>query len=323
MTLRAQAAIAIAGCLLATGAEAIEKLNLPSFTPEDYAAILNGTYRTSPVQIDGYLSHPRPGTRLPAVIIIPGSGGYAEWMQTTVAKPLNDAGIATLLIDSFAGRGVKETASDQGRVPMAASVMDGFQALAFLTRRSDIESARVGITGFSRGGVAAMFTAEQRLQKAVAPRGPTFAAHVPFYPGCSTQWMNPQPGAAPVLFMLGGKDEMTPAPICIAYATRLNSLGGRISHRLYPDAHHAWTADYEPRRTNAQVFGDCDLQIEDDGQIRDMKSGATTRDGWKAFAAQVMQSCGSRGATVGANAAAREAAVADMVSFFRVALKAP
>lgn len=51
-----------------------------------------------------------------------------------------------------------------------------------------------------------------------------------------------------------------------------------------------------------------------------MKSGATTREGWKAFVAAVVRSCGGRGATSGANAEARAAATADMVAFFTEAL---
>lgn len=301
-------------------AGAIEAIEITSFTPEDYAEIIAGRYREKPARIHGYLSHPQSGTTAPAVIIVPGSGGYAEWMQTTIARPLNDIGIATLIVDSFAGRGVKETSTDQSRVPMSASIMDGFQALQLLAKRSDIDASRIGITGFSRGGVVSMFTAERRLQTAVLPQGLQFAAHLPFYPGCSTQWMNPQPVAAPIMFLLGEKDDMTPAPICIAYAERLRKLGGQISYKVYPGAYHAWTADYAPVKTNAQTFGNCDLQIEDDGQIKDMKSGATTRDGWKTFASKVMQSCGGRGAMAGANHEAREMAIRDMVAFFRQSL---
>jgi len=299
---------------------AAERVEFESFTPDDYAEMLSGAYRAKPVGLQGYLMHPQPGTKVPAVVIVPGSGGYAEWMQTTIAKPLNDAGIATLIVDSFAGRGVKETGSDQGRVPMAASVMDGFQALKLLAKRHDIEPTRIGVTGFSRGGVASMFTAERRLQQAVNPQGPQFAAHLPFYPGCSTQWMNPQPAQAPIKFLLGEKDDVTPAAICVAYAERLRERGAKASYQIYPNANHAFTADYAPRRTNVQTFGNCDLRIEDDGQIRDMKSSATTREGWNTFVANVIRSCGGRGATAGGNAEARAAATTDMVVFFTEAL---
>ncbi|MEL3891006.1 dienelactone hydrolase family protein [Ferrovibrio sp. MS7] len=295
----------------------VEVLAFGSFTPQDYAEIINGSYRQSPVELQGHLSRPdNAAASVPAVVIIPGSGGYAQWMQDTVAEPLNRIGIATLIVDSFAGRGVKETARDQGRVPMAASVLDGFQALALLARQPGIDARRIGITGFSRGGVAALFTAERRLADAL-PGQPRFAAHLPFYPGCSTQWDNPRPSAAPLLLLLGARDDYTPAANCLGYAVRLRVAGADIRTRLYDSAGHAWMADYPARRSNVQTFGECDLRIEDDGQIRDAKSGASSREGWKEFAARVMASCGGIGATVGADAEARVAATADMLDFFR------
>ncbi len=324
MTERTSIVAAILGASLLTltlDAHSVEKLSFDSFTPDDYAEIISGAYRGKPAGLHGFLEHPKPGSRLPAVVIVPGSGGYAEWMQATVAKPLNDAGIATLIVDSFTGRGVRETATDQGRVPMAASVMDAFQALALLAQRADIDPTRIGVTGFSRGGTVSMFTAEQRLMKAALPKGPHFAAHLPFYPGCSTQWLSPQPGHAPIRFLLGAEDRYTPAQLCIDYAARLRDRGATADHRVYEGAHHAWMADYALNfGKSIQTFGDCDLKIEDDGGIRDMKSGATTREGWKAFATKVVQSCAGRGALVGADPAARAAATADMIAFFRATL---
>lgn len=304
---------------------AVERINFTSYNPQDYAAILDGSYRQRSASLQGYLSKPAQGQgKLPAVIIIPDSGGFAPWLQTTLAEVLNEAGIATFVIDSFAGRGIGEVATDQARVPMAASVMDGFSALQALAARPDIDSARIGITGLSRGGVVSMFTAERRLVDKVLAEGPRFAAHLPFYPGCSTQWMNPTPTAAPMRFLLGEKDTYTPAANCIRYAERLKSLGAPVDYVVYPGATHAWMSDFDVRNSPyAQTFGECDLQIQDDGEVRDMKSGATTREGWREFVGKVVRSCGGRGATVGAHPSSRKAAQADMLEFFKQHLLRP
>lgn len=265
------------GILMSAGplrAMAVEKISFDSFTPDDYAEMINGAYRAKPVQLHGFLVQPRAGERRPAVVIIPGSGGYAAWMQVSVAKPLNDLGIATFTVDSFAGRGVKETATDQARVPMSASVMDAFQALAMPAQRPDIDAARIGVTGFSRGGTVAMFAAEERLASAIHPDGRRFAAHLPFYPGCSTQWLLPQPGKAPIRFLLGAEDQYTPARNCIDYIARLREHGAIADYKIYEGAHHAWMADYAPTfGKSLQTFGNCDMKIESDGQIRDMIFG--------------------------------------------------
>lgn len=316
------ALLSLCACATAGGPSPGQRVNFVSYDPEDYAAIIDGSYRQTSARIHGYLSIPAGASgKVPAVVIIPGSGGYFDWMFTNIAQPLNEAEIATFIVDSFTGRGVTETSTDQGRVSMAASIMDGFSALKLLADRPEIDPERIGITGFSRGGVASMFTLESRLQNAVFPTGPRFAAHVPFYPGCSTQWQQPLPTKAPILFLLGGKDDMTPAPICTRYAERLKAAGARVDYKIYPDAYHAWVSNFRPVKVNALTFGNCDLQIRPDGIIIDAKTGADSSKGWRAFADEVTRTCAGRGAMVGENPEARRQAVADMVSFFRTALQ--
>jgi dienelactone hydrolase len=306
----------------ATGALAAEKIEFQTYTPQDYAEILNGQYKKTSITIQGYLSKPKIDGKVPVVVIIPGSGGYKETMQKTLAQPLNDAGIATFIIDSFTARGVNETGSNQGTVPMSASVMDGFQALNYLASRPDIDARHIGVTGFSRGGVVSMFTNEKRLQGAINPDGPLFAAHLPVYPGCSTQWMDPQPGTAPMQFLMGEKDDLTPAYICTKYIDKLTSKGGKVTSIIYSGVHHNWFSD-KAVATNSTIqnYGRCDLKIEDSGQIKDMKSGATTINGWSQFVNQVMQSCGFKGATLGANLNAQNESIKDMTKFFATTLK--
>lgn len=307
---------------LAGPAAAADRIDFQSHTPQDYAAILDGRYKQSPVTLHGHFSRPPSGSRWPAVVVVPDSGGHSPWLQTTIADALNAAGIAAFVIDSFAGRGVGETATDQGRVPMSASVFDAYAALAYLAGRPDVDAARIGVTGFSRGGVAAMFTAERRLTQAVRGDAPGFAAHLPFYPGCSTVWMNPTPTPAPVQFMLGEKDDYTPAANCIRLVEQLKAAGGQASYKVLFGARHSFMSNTPPRMSpQAQTYGNCDLRIQDDGQIRDMISGATTQEGWRPFVAKVMQSCGGRGASVGGDDRSREAGVADMVAFFRQHLR--
>ena len=137
---------------LSASAQTPEKITIKSHTPQDYADIFSGRYKQAPVDISGFLTLPVGRGKFPAVVIVPGSGGYQQWMQDSFAKQLNEAGIATLIVDGFTGRGVKETGSNQGTVPMAASVIDGFAALQALSKRPEIDVKRVGVTGFSRGG---------------------------------------------------------------------------------------------------------------------------------------------------------------------------
>ena len=129
-------------------AQTPEKIVVRTYTPQDYADIFSGRYRQTPVDIHGFLTVPSGTGKFPAVIIAPGSGGFQQWMQDLVARRLNEVGIATLVLDSFSGRGVTETATNQSSVPMAASVMDGFSALKALSQRPEIDAKKLELLGF-------------------------------------------------------------------------------------------------------------------------------------------------------------------------------
>lgn len=303
--------------------QAPEKLTIKSHTPQDFADILSGRYKQVPVDVHGYLVLPAGSGKFPAVVIGPGSGGYKPWMQDMVAKRLNDAGIATLVLDSFTGRGVTETASNQANVPTAANVIDGFAALKVLAARPEIDATKIGITGFSRGGTVAMFTQEKKLLNAMELGGHQYAAHLPMYPACSTTFDKPEPTSAPIWLLMGEKDDYTPASQCLPFIERLRSAGANVNSKIFPDAHHGWVSDarqvsYLPR---VQVFSKCDIRMDGDGVIRELSSGAISTEGWTSFVAKVWKSCGKYGANYGVNEKARDEALSDMVRFFSDSLK--
>ncbi|MFX8856598.1 prolyl oligopeptidase family serine peptidase, partial [Acinetobacter baumannii] len=62
-------------------------------------------------------------------------------------------------MDPFFGRGIKDTIANQGQLTFAASAYDVLAAAKYLRARKDIDPARVGATGGSRGGTAVMMAA--------------------------------------------------------------------------------------------------------------------------------------------------------------------
>ena len=89
-------------------------------------------------------------TRWPAVVILHGSGGV-DSRGGWYARKLNEAGFATLELDLWAARGVSGP-STRPKSPME-TVPDAYAALALLSARPDIDPARIGVMGFSWGGV--------------------------------------------------------------------------------------------------------------------------------------------------------------------------
>jgi pimeloyl-ACP methyl ester carboxylesterase len=101
----------------------------------------------SSVSLAGTLFIPDDGRRHPAVVLFHGSGPQARlpWMGSWFAKH----GVAALTYDK---RGVGESTGDFRTVPFMDLCDDGLAGIAFLKRRSDIDSARLGVWGLSQGG---------------------------------------------------------------------------------------------------------------------------------------------------------------------------
>jgi dienelactone hydrolase len=194
-------------------------------------------------QIAGELREPFDAEPRHAVVIVHGSAGVDSRGEIT-SRALNRTGIATLEIDLWAPRNV--TTPLERPKSVADTLPDAFAALAFLAARPGIAPGRIGVTGFSWGGVVSMLTATRRYADALAPPGLRFAAHAPLYPVC---WLyNTVPGyefaeltGAPVFIQAGAADRYD-APERGLTLKRDGARGGRplVAVTIYPGATHAW-----------------------------------------------------------------------------------
>ncbi|MCX7276366.1 MAG: alpha/beta hydrolase fold domain-containing protein [Burkholderiales bacterium] len=191
--------------------------------------------------------------KLPAVVLLHGTAGI-DARGNFYEEALNAAGIATLQIDMWEARGVTGLAN-RPQLPIL-TYPDAFSALAFLSSQAHIDPDRIGVLGFSWGGVISLGTSE-RLYAGQFGGGRKFAAHVANYPVCygannaailrafgvapaqaGTQYLNLT--GAPVLIQIGSKDsyDNSAAP-CQALAAGVNpSNGGVVSVAEYPGAYH-------------------------------------------------------------------------------------
>ena len=65
--------------------------------------------------------------KFPAVVLIHGSGGLGSNIDMWVHE-LNKAGIATLIVDTFSGRGITSTVQDQTLLHSLAMMVDSYRA---------------------------------------------------------------------------------------------------------------------------------------------------------------------------------------------------
>ncbi len=181
--------------------------------------------------------------RWPAVVILHGSGGV-DSRGGWYARQLNEAGFATLEIDLWAARGVSGP-STRPKSPME-TVPDAYAALAFLSTRPDIDPARVGVMGFSWGGVVTMLSATSAVEAKYAAPGQAFAAFAPLYPVC---WAyNRVPGlefkdltGKPVFIQAGELDRYDDPDSCAQLHAGLPDAAKAVVRVVtYPGATHAW-----------------------------------------------------------------------------------
>ncbi len=95
---------------------------------------------------------------LPVVIIVHGSGGVDE-RGLTYSEIFNENGMATLEIDMWAARGLDGGLSRPAHV--RDTLPDIYAAISYLKSRKDIDPKRIGLIGFSWGGVVAMLMSGQ------------------------------------------------------------------------------------------------------------------------------------------------------------------
>jgi dienelactone hydrolase len=316
--MRALAAILLGLTLIAANAARAEKVALHSTTYPNIGAVLRGT-GGKPVTVPANLQFPaRAAARYPAVVVVHTIGGYDENNEGWFAARLREAGYATLTYDSFAARGLGNVTKGNNPSLSASAVADAYAGLNLLASQPKIDPAHIAVVGFSFGGEVAHLTALTPLQHVLSPQH-RFAAHVGFYPGWVFGTVG-KPGAytgAPILFLFGGKDDITPWAKVHGYLDYLAKTGTKapIESKTYPDAHHAWT---NSRMTRVRFFPEhgntrkCPMLLIGRGKPRFLVGG-TVRDFNQAEWHNCVQE--SRGYAMGFDAAVRAQSLKDMLAF--------
>jgi dienelactone hydrolase len=278
--------------------------------------ILTGDTTGAPATLAGELRIPKPGSdRLPAVILIHGSGGVGSNVDAW-AKEMNSLGVAAFILDAFSGRGIVSTVSDQSQLDSLAMMIDAYRALSILAQHPRIDPERIAVMGFSKGAVPAVYSSNERFRKLYDPANAKFAAHIGLYTPCNVQYRDDDKvTGAPIRLFHGIADDYVPIAPCRDYVGRLKRAGANVVLTEYPDAFHAYdvTALSPPTQLpQAQTTRNCTLREGDDGQVLNAKTGAIyTLD----------DPCVERGPHIGFNQAAYQATVKAVREFLAATFK--
>ncbi|MBM3219273.1 MAG: carboxymethylenebutenolidase [Candidatus Rokubacteria bacterium] len=202
---------------------ATQPMSFASSTPTE-AQFLAGNAGT-PATIGGELLTPVTAARLPVVVLVHGETGLAPNVRHW-AEALNGMGLGVFLLDSFNGRGISETSTDLARLSHAAALVDAYRVLGLLAAHPRIDGRRIAVMGFSKGGWAALYASARRFQRLHGPKGAEFAAHLAFYPPCSTTYReDDQVHPRPIRVVHGTADDWHSIAPCRQYVTRLKRAG--------------------------------------------------------------------------------------------------
>jgi dienelactone hydrolase len=197
------------------------------------------------------------------------SGAPGRW-----ARELLGQGYVVLIPDSFTTRGHPDgvcinPSPSRNDVSPARRVYDAYAALAYLRTLPYVDRTRVGVMGGSHGGtttVASMVAPEGDGEPLAREKRAGFAAAVALYPGCvpSRRSFAASPSGAyrptaPLLILIGEKDDWTPAESCRKLAEAARSAGHPVTIKVYPGAHHSFDSRnpvrYVATRINANAPG--------------------------------------------------------------------
>jgi dienelactone hydrolase len=190
------------------------------------------------------------------------SGAPARWAQLLATQ-----GYVVAMPDSFGPRGYPQgvctapAGNSTAAVNPGPRAVDAFATLAYLRQLPFVDGAHIGVMGGSHGGSTTLI-ADMAPVAANAPlaqdKQQGFAAAVALYPACASRYGNwsarresvdhgavvefsgtYQP-VAPLLILVGAKDDWAPAEHCRVLAERSQAAGYPVSVKIYPGANHSF-----------------------------------------------------------------------------------
>ena len=206
-----------------------------------------------------YRAQPAKGSNFPVVLVVSEIFGVHEYIAD-VCRRLAKLGYQAIAPELFARYGDPRKFSNVQDLYSAVinntpdtGVMSDLDACAAWAAKNGGDAARLGITGFCWGG---------RIAWLYAAHNPKLKAGVAWYgriDDAATVMRPKQPlelvGSikAPVLGLYGGKDQGIPLDDVEAMRDALKKAGSKSLIHVFPDAPHAFHADYRPTYRKAEA----------------------------------------------------------------------
>ena len=220
--------------LMATPAKAEAlKPSLAKFNSADGTLLTAWVYRSGSAVSKG------------SVVALHGCGGLYARMgkrmglinarSQAMAEMLVEQGYAVVYPDSMGPRGETEVCTQKitdRKINLNHRRADALATMAWVAAQPWAEVDRIALLGWSFGGSAVLAATDARQQD-VTRQGVRPAVAIAFYPGCVAAMKSRYEPIAPLVMLLGEKDDWTPPEACKALG---KAVGADV--KVYPGAHH-------------------------------------------------------------------------------------
>jgi carboxymethylenebutenolidase len=209
--------------------------------------------------LPAYAARPEGAGPFPTVVVIEEIFGVHEYIKDICRRfaklgylavaPELYARIADLSKMTDAGEIVRDVIS---KAPDATVLSDLDSTVAWAMANHG-DPARLGVTGFCRGGRDVWLFAEHNaaLKAAVAWYGPVVSPTSPIQPTTASEHADAL--KCPLLGLYGGKDPSIKVADVEAAAAKARAAGKSVEIVVYPNSAHAFHADYRPSYVKADA----------------------------------------------------------------------
>jgi dienelactone hydrolase len=242
-------------------------------TPTDLDVILADAAGSLATTGLGTLFMPEEATAespVPAMVVLHGSGGISPGREMEYGELLSENGIAAFVVNYYLPRGITDETPYLLRVISVTEfdiVVDAYASLQLLATHPAIDGDRIGVMGFSYGGMATRFALDERIREALAPGQRGFAAHVDYYGPCFQNLGTRKTNGSPLLTLRGTEDKSNDLEACALREQELRDIGVEVETHIYQGAGHAWEADTERRMfEDSPYVAGCEVRYDESGR---------------------------------------------------------
>jgi len=244
----------VTATLAAGFALAVRPISAAAITTDE-AELTAGEIRipTGDGHMPAYHAKPQSGSGLPVVLVVQEIFGVHEYIKD-VCRRLAKLGYLAIAPELFARQGDVSKIADineirskvVSHVPDAQVFSDLDATVAWAKQSGEGNAERLGITGFCWGGrIVWLYAAHNpHLKAGVAWYGRLVGNPTPLQPA------HPLDAASalkvPILGLYGGEDQGIPLDTVERMKAALQAAGSTSEFVIYPNAPHAFHADYRP-----------------------------------------------------------------------------